>query len=106
MHAGRRAGTAFDCVLESVWLTNTMSNLTECDSTLWKLLRVGDRVRLVEIPAEFLQVGYCIHRDTLRVNRKLVARGRPFRICRIDGAGCPWIRCRIRRKDGRLDHHL
>jgi hypothetical protein len=72
---------------------------------LWRTLKVGDRVRLVEMPPEFLQPGYRIFPETLRVYKKLVARGRPLRIWQIDEWGHPWIWCRFRRKNRRWEWH-
>jgi hypothetical protein len=71
---------------------------------LWRALRVGDKIRLVEIPPEFLQEGYYIHRSTMQVYKKLVARRRPLRISEIDEYGIPWIRYRCRRKDGQWEY--
>lgn len=67
-------------------------------------LRVGDRVRLVEMPAKY-RLGYNIHPETWRLYKRLLARGRSMRICEIDDWGMPWIRCRFRRKNGRWVHH-
>jgi hypothetical protein len=72
---------------------------------LWRTLKVGDKVRLSEYPPEFLRPGYQIHRDTKRVYKRLVARGRPLRVFQIDEYGAPWIHCRIRGKSGRLEDH-
>jgi hypothetical protein len=72
---------------------------------LWRQLRVGDRVRLTSIPAEFLREGYYIHRDTIRVYKKLLARRRPLRVSVVDEYGSPWIECRFRRKNGRWEYH-
>ncbi|MFT3881513.1 MAG: hypothetical protein QM703_17830 [Gemmatales bacterium] len=72
---------------------------------LWKTLKVGDRIRLVEVPTEFFQKGYYIHKDTLRVYKKLQARRRPLRVYQIDEYGFPWVRCMFQRKDGRCEWH-
>jgi len=72
---------------------------------LWRQLRVGDKVRLVEIPPEFFSVGYFVHASTMRVYRKLLARDRPLRIRMIDFAGAPWVQCRFRRKSGGWETH-
>lgn len=72
---------------------------------LWRKLRVGDCVRLVEYPREFLAPGYGIHRDTVRLYRRLLARRRPLRVYKVDAWGCPWIRCRFQLRDGRWEHH-
>ena len=77
----------------------------DIDPKLWRRLRVGDRIRLVEIPREFSQPGYFIHRDTMRVYKRLLARRRSLRVYRIDEWGHPWIHCQFRRKDGRWDYH-
>jgi hypothetical protein len=72
---------------------------------LWRTLKVGDRIRLVEMPPEFLQEGYIILPETVRVYRKLLARGRHLRIREIDEYGHPWIWCRFRRKNGGWECH-
>jgi hypothetical protein len=72
---------------------------------LWRELKVGDRVRLKEIPPEFLRKGYYIHRDTMRVYRKLLARGRSLRIREIDEYGSPWIYCKFPRTGGSWEWH-
>ncbi len=72
---------------------------------LWRTLRVGDKIRLIEIPPEFLQKGYSIDPGTMRVYKKLLARRRPLRIAEIDEYGIPWIRCRFRRKNGPWESH-
>src|SRR5690242_19964618 len=55
-------------------------------------LKVGDRVRLVQIPS-FYRVGYNNHRDTMWVYRQVFARRRPMRICLIDEWGLPYVHC-------------
>jgi hypothetical protein len=72
---------------------------------LWRQLRVGDKIRLVEMPSEFRQTGYYVHRDTIAVYKKLLARRRPLRVWQIDRDGLPWIRCWFRRPNGRWEHH-
>lgn len=49
--------------------------------------------------------GYYLHRDTRRVFKKLVARGRAVRITRVDEYGSPWYTCRFRTKSGRWEGH-
>lgn len=71
----------------------------------WRKLRVGDRVRFVYMPTEFAQPGYLIHRETLTVYRRLIARHRPVRVFKIDAWKVPWIRCQFRHKDGRWECH-
>ncbi len=71
---------------------------------VWRKLKVGDRIRLTEMPPEFLREGCYLHPDTKRVYKKLVARKRPLRIYKVRDGG-PWIHCRFRRKNGRLEYH-
>ena len=66
-------------------------------------LKVGDRVRILGVPGEG-RTGYYIHRDTVRVYRKILERKRPVRICCVDEFG-PWYHCRLRGRDGRLELH-
>ena len=66
-------------------------------------LKVGDRMRILSVPREG-RIGYYIHRDTVRVYRKLLERKRPVRICRVDEFG-PWYYCRFRGRSGRLELH-
>jgi hypothetical protein len=63
-------------------------------------LSVGDRIRINGLPGEGVP-DYYLHRDTKRVFKRLIARGRSVRISRIDEYGTPWYTCCFRRKDGR-----
>src|SRR5262245_6701210 len=81
-----------------------MRGMAKCKE-LWRTLRIGDRIRLVEMPPEFFRPGYFVHRDTVRVYRRLLSRGRPLRIHRIDEWGLPWVACRFRRKTGSWEYH-
>ncbi len=76
------------------------------DPELWRSLRVGDRVRLVEYPPEFLQPGSCIFPETIRVYKKLLKRKASLRIREIDEYGSPWIACRFRRRNGMYEWHF
>jgi hypothetical protein len=67
-------------------------------------LRVGDRIRIIKLPGADVP-GYCLHPDTKRVFKKLIARGRSVRIARIDGYGSPWYTCRFRMKSGLWEWH-
>jgi hypothetical protein len=75
------------------------------DPNLWRELRVGDRIRFVEYPREFLRPGYFIHRETVRVYRKLLKRKRPLSVWEIDEYGAPWVACRFRLRNGKYEHH-
>jgi hypothetical protein len=56
------------------------------------------------MPAKY-RLGYNIHRETWQLYKRLLARGRPMRICEIDDWGLPYVCCRFRRKNGRWEHH-
>ena len=74
----------------------------------WRKLRVGDRIRFVSMPSERTRPGYFVHRETLRVYRRLIERRRSVRVAFLDDWGhekAPWIRCQFRRKDGRIEYH-
>ena len=71
----------------------------------WRRLRIGDRIRLVHMPTDFSRPGYSVHRDTRRVYQRIIDRQRSVRICQLDEFGMPWIHCRFRRKDGRIEYH-
>jgi hypothetical protein len=72
---------------------------------LWRKLRLGDRVRLTEIPTEFFQPGYYIHRETMQAYKKLLSRRRSLRVCEIDEWGLPRVQFRFRRKNGGWEFH-
>lgn len=74
-------------------------------SEVWRSLRVGDRVRLVEYPPEFLEAGFTIHRETVRVYKRILKRRRSLRVFQIDEFGHPWVECRFRRADGTIEYH-
>jgi hypothetical protein len=71
----------------------------------WRQLRVGDFIRLVAFPGEFIQPGYHLTPCTRRVYERLMTRRRPVRVDRVDDQGLPWIRCHLRDEDGRWEYH-
>lgn len=75
------------------------------DPNLWRSFRVGDRIRLVEYPREFLRPGYLIFPETVRVYKKLLKRKSPLRICEIDEWNLPWVQFRFRRRSGAYEWH-
>jgi hypothetical protein len=76
------------------------------EPTLHKRLKIGDRVRLVHLPTEFSQPGYHLHRDTLRVYKRLVALRKTLTVNEIDSYRLPWVQFRLRREDGGYEHHF
>ncbi len=71
----------------------------------WKRLRVGDRVRFVRVPVFDGKRGGGLQPETLRLYKKLIARGRPQRVFQIDEYGLPWIACRFRRRGSKWESH-
>ena len=71
----------------------------------WQRLRVGDRVRFVRLPTFEGVLAGGLMPETLRLYKKLIARGSPQRVFWIDEYGLPWIRCRFRRKNGKWEAH-
>ncbi len=67
----------------------------------WRKLKVGDRIRIVRMPADepVLQPG------TRRLFKTLIARNRPSRVFWIDEYKHPWIQCRIRGEHGSWHLH-
>ncbi len=69
-----------------------------------KDLKLGDKVRFISRPDEWAQPGYRIDSDDIVFMDRLIARGYPARICRIDEYGNPWIRVRLKSDSG-YEHH-
>ena len=69
------------------------------------MLKVGDKIRIVDIPGNGNPNGF-LHAQARRVYKKIMARNRPVRIDRIVKQGTPWFTCRFRRKDGVMEHHF
>jgi hypothetical protein len=67
-------------------------------------LNAGDRVRLTCFPREYLP-RHTLHADTRRLYKYLLKRKRPVAVEKIDEWGLPWIRCQLRGRNGRMEHH-
>jgi hypothetical protein len=67
-------------------------------------LKVGDRVRLMHLPHEYVP-RHTLHRDTRRLYARLLARRRSVCVHKIDEDGLPWIHCRFKRKNGNWEYH-
>jgi hypothetical protein len=65
----------------------------------WLDLTVGDRVRVVEVPQEFLQDGYYVDPDTLAVYQHLAGSAIELEILEIDVDGIPWGEFEMFRED-------
>ena len=71
----------------------------------YRELVVGDRIRLVADPPEWQHPSHYVPLCTRKLWRRLVARRRSLRVCEVDQWGTPWVRCRMRGRDGRWEHH-
>jgi hypothetical protein len=67
-------------------------------------LKVGDRVRLVHFPDEYLSP-HALHRQTRQLYRRLLARRRFVRVYYVDEMGLPWIQCQFRQRNGKWEYH-
>ena len=63
-------------------------------------LKVGDRIRIISVPGVGIP-NYWIHKDTVQVFKKIIARKRGVRIDRIDEDGTPWYTVRFKLKGGK-----
>ncbi len=77
------------------------------DPGLWKTLRVGDRVRMIEIPTPSgtFRDWQPLHRDTKRAYSYLLRRKSPLVVFMIDEYGYPWVSFQMRGKSGRRETH-
>jgi hypothetical protein len=76
------------------------------DPDLWTTLKVGDRVRMVEIPTPSGTFrDWFLHAETRRAYRYLLKRRSPLVVWKLDEYGYPWVRFRFRGKAGRMEHH-
>ena len=72
---------------------------------LCRNLRVGDRVRLVEMPPEFARAD-SLQADTRDAYESLLNRRRAVRIFRVDKDGLPWIRFRLPAEERGWEWHF
>lgn len=69
-----------------------------------KELKIGDRVRIINIPGYGIP-DYYLHKGTRLVYKKIIARQRSVRISRIDECGDPWYTVKFRKKNGTIETH-
>lgn len=73
---------------------------------LWKTLRVGDRIRFLDMPSEFSKPGYHVAQETKTVYQKIIESRRTVRVFQIDEHGAPWVSRGFRERDGMHRHTL
>ena len=85
----------------------TSLQLMKTKRELWRTLKVGDRVRMVEIPSPSgtFRDWMTMHAETRRAYRYLLQRKHPLTICRIDEYGFPWVKFQFRGRRGRMEYH-
>jgi hypothetical protein len=71
----------------------------------WQKLRVGDRIRIVQMPSYSMDAQFSFLPETRGLYKKLITRGSAQRIFQIDECGLPWIYCRFRLRNGKWEHH-
>jgi len=71
-------------------------------STNWKALRIGDKIRIVQVPSLFSDPHY--HNgdwdDTFALYLKLISSNEVLTISKIDELGRPWIEYETQGADG------
>jgi hypothetical protein len=59
-------------------------------------LKIGDKVQIQSIPGESSTVPIFLHEDTRIVYEKIIKRGTPVRISKIDEYGQPWYNVKFK----------
>ena len=71
------------------------------DPELWRRLKVGDRIRLVDLDSLKWNT---LHLETKQAYKYLLNRRRPVVVYKVDEDGLPWVSFRSRGKNGRRRH--
>ena len=83
---------------------NANDEQVQAASLSMKKLKVGDKIRILEVPGKDIP-GYFIHKDTVQVYKRIIARKRAVRISSIDEYDQPWYTVKFRRKNGSWEYH-
>lgn len=70
------------------------------------MLKVGDRVRITELPPDWSQPDWHVPKDTIAVYKAIIDRQRPIRINEVDEHGLCWFSCVFYRKQRREVHSM
>jgi hypothetical protein len=73
------------------------------DPELWRRLRVGDRIRFVDLGSLKWNI---LHRETKQAYKYLRKRRRPVTVYKVDEDGLPWVHFRFRDKRGLGRHYM
>lgn len=71
----------------------------------WRSLRIGDRIRITNIPDEFLQLGYTFHDDTRALYEHLIAGGEVLTVNEFCSQNLPWVSYEQQMDDGEIVYH-
>src|ERR1700730_2313580 len=76
------------------------------ESELWRTLKVGDQVSMVEIPSPSgtFRDWWKLHPETTRAYRYLLKRKHPLMIWMIDECALPWVKFQFRGRRGRMEY--
>lgn len=69
---------------------------TTAESVSFRRLQVGDWIRILGIPDEFLRPGQCFPQETRELYERLIRLRRRVKVSEIDDLGYPWISYRYR----------
>ena len=71
----------------------------------WRNLRIGDRIRITQIPAEYLQPGYTFHDETRALYEHLIARREILTVVEFCIENLPWVSYEQTMPDGEVVYH-
>jgi len=74
----------------------------QSESDEWKALKLGDRIRIVQIPSPFSEPHYQHGEwdETIALYRKLISSNEVLTVFQIDESGRPWVECESLDEDG------
>ena len=74
------------------------------DGELWQTLRVGDQVRIVQMPPEYSRPD-SLHVDTRSIYQYLIDTGLVLTVAKVDEWDCPWVDFEHLDDDGVMGYH-
>lgn len=73
-------------------------------SEVWRDFRIGDRICIVQFPAEFSQPGYFLHDDTRVLYEHLIDKRVVLMVENVDEWNVPWV-AYVSHKEGDEEYH-